>query len=86
MRAIAWLLTISYNRLLTISGGDDMFRTALFYLTIAPASGRSIGGENRHAPELADQPVYIPPWSVRLIQIQLCAVYFFTGLAKIGED
>jgi hypothetical protein len=31
-------------------------------------------------------PVFIAPWSVRLIQIQLCMVYFFTGLAKLGAD
>lgn len=89
--AIAWLLTISlHNRILwTINGGDDMFRTALFYLTIAPSGAvwsldrrRQI----RHNPAEADRPVYIAPWSVRLIQIQLCAVYFFTGLAKIGAD
>jgi hypothetical protein len=31
-------------------------------------------------------PVLIAPWSVRLLQIQLAFVYFFTGLSKIGGD
>lgn len=91
--AIAWLLTISFhNRILwTINGGDDMFRTALFYLMIAPAGATWSFDRLRQLrkakdPAEADRPVYIAPWSVRLIQVQLCAVYFFTGLAKIGAD
>ena len=29
--------------------------------------------------------VRIPPWSVRLMQIQLCVMYFFTGVSKLGD-
>jgi hypothetical protein len=100
---IAWLLTISFhNRLLwTINGGDDMFRTGLFYVAIGGIIGWICGEriapaaavwsldrrrQIRNDPAAAEKPVYIAPWSVRLIQIQLCAVYFFTGLAKIGAD
>ena len=28
----------------------------------------------------------IAPWSVRLMQIQVCLMYFFTGLAKLGDS
>lgn len=90
---IALLLTISFhNRILwTINGGDDMFRVALFYLTIAPAGAVWSLDRRRWLRRAKDaqaalEPVYIQPWSVRLIQIQLCAVYFFTGLAKVGQD
>jgi hypothetical protein len=98
---IAWLLTISFhNRLLwMLNGGDDMFRTALFYLTVsglfslrfgeavAPASAVwSVDRWRQRCKAAPDAPVYIAPWAVRLMQIQLCAVYFFTGLAKIGDD
>ena len=31
------------------------------------------------------EPGMIPVWSYRLFQVQLCAVYFFSGLAKAGK-
>jgi hypothetical protein len=82
---IALVLTISlHNRFLwTLNGGDDMFRTALFYLMLAPAGVVWSVDHWKRSDRSNPAPVYIPPWSVRLIQIQLCAVYFFTGLAKL---
>ena len=35
--------------------------------------------------ESSAEPEMIPVWSYRLFQVQLCAVYFFSGLAKAGK-
>jgi hypothetical protein len=88
---IAWFLAVSFhNRLVwTLNGGDALYRAGLFYLMIAPAGAVwSIDHwrRMRSAPAEEAGPMFIPPWSVRLIQIQLCMVYSFTGLAKIGSD
>jgi hypothetical protein len=88
---LAWLLATSFqNRLVwTINGGDGLCRVGLFCLVLAPAGAVwSIDYWRARRRTAADDagPVFIPPWSVRLIQIQLCMVYFFTGLAKVGSD
>jgi hypothetical protein len=90
---VAWALTVSFhNRLAWLNnGGDSLFRCGLFYLLFAPA-GAAWSLDARHRRRKAEQggvelpPVLIPPWSVRLMQIQLCLVYLFTGLVKVGPD
>lgn len=85
-----------------LNGGDVLFREGLFYLMLAPAGAvwsmdhflfrrrlsRQVSPAFTNAPvsHEAGPAVFIPPWSVRLIQIQLCLVYLFTGLTKLGED
>jgi predicted DCC family thiol-disulfide oxidoreductase YuxK len=29
---------------------------------------------------------FVPPWAVRVLQLELCTIYFFTGLAKLGGE
>lgn len=93
---LAWLLTVTFHTRLSwvLNGGDALLSAGLFYLMLSPAGAAwslDHRRRTRKAAAIADgvpQPeaVLIPPWSVRLIQIQLCLVYLFTGLAKIGED
>lgn len=92
---VALLLTVSFHLRIvqTTNGGDSVARCGLFYLMLAPAGAvwsldawmkRRWRSRRGLAPD--PSPVFIPAWSVRLIQIQLCLMYFFTGLVKIADD
>ena len=90
---VAWALFVSFNQRLTWvnNGGDSMMRVGLFYLMFAPSGAvwsldRLLWRWWRRGAAPASEPVLIPAWSVRLIQIQLCFVYFFTALSKLGLD
>jgi hypothetical protein len=84
---IAWALFVSFNHRLTWvqNGGDSMMRCALFYLIFAPAGAVwSLDSVlRRRGSEGSGRAVLIPPWSVRLMQIQLAVIYLFTGISKI---
>lgn len=92
----AWALTTSFQLRLswTLNGGDAVYRNALFYLMFAPAGATwSVDAwlRRRWGWGAREEPVVIPPWSVRLLQIHVCYVYLFTGLWKLwdgdwGED
>jgi hypothetical protein len=99
---LAWVLTLTFQHRIcwTMNGGDYVSRDALFYLMLAPAGAvwsldsllrkrrarRTVDGVGQAPDSNGREPVLIPPWSVRLIQIQLCAIYLFSGLAKITEE
>jgi hypothetical protein len=75
-----------------MNGGDSLFCTGLYFLLLSPAGAVwSIDHlwrrrRARARDDLsADGPVYILPWSVRLMQIQVCCMYLFTGLAKLAD-
>ena len=87
---VAWALFVSFNQRLAylMNGGDSMMRCALFYLLFAP-SGAAWSLDQllrRRRGRAAPAPATIAPWPVRLMQIQLALMYFFTGLSKIGWD
>jgi len=84
-----------------LNGGDDVGLHLLFYLMISPSGAAwSIDALRRRlrtyrdppqgfeSPALrpAMEPVLIPPWSVRLIQIQLIAVYLLNGINKLNLE
>ena len=92
---VALLLTVSFHLRIvqTTNGGDSVARCGLFYLMLAPA-GAVWSADAwmmrrwrawRGLPP-ATSPVLVPAWPVRLMQIQLCAMYFFTGLVKVVGD
>jgi hypothetical protein len=88
-----------YNRLSDLmNGGDSLARNGLYFLLLSPAgaawsvdSWRRARKEARRArarglpPPEPGRPVLVPPWSVRLMQIQLCVMYLFTGLSKLHD-
>jgi hypothetical protein len=89
---LTWALTVSFHYRYSwfLNGGDQLVRCGLFYLMFAPAGkvwsldawlGRARNGANP-----TNGPVFIRPWTVRLLQIQLACVYFFTGIYKLGDD
>jgi hypothetical protein len=82
-----------------MNGGDDLVRNALYFLVFSPAGAvwsldrawrmhrlarlaRALG----LPPPDAAAPVIVAPWSIRLMQIQLCAMYLFSGLCKADPN
>jgi len=100
-RVTSWLTFICFvsvfcrNRSI-IYGGDMVIRVMLFYIALCPAGLRwSLDAVLRRmrrddAPVGRFRPgaaVRVPIWQLRLMQFQLCAIYFTTGIAKMhGED
>jgi hypothetical protein len=88
---VALILASTFHHRLSwlMNGGDFLFRNGLYFLILSPAGTvwsldsllrRRLWGRP------ADGPVLIAPWSVRLMQIQVCTMYFFTGIVKLGPD
>jgi hypothetical protein len=70
-----------------LNTGDWLLRILSFYLVLAPAGAAlSLDRFLRHRRQFWDSPLR-SPWVVRLIQIQLSAVYLFSVWAKVqGTD
>lgn len=71
------------------NAGDDTMQLAVFLLLISPcAVALSLDRWRRWRKagiEPADAPAdFIAPWPVRLFQLQLCTIYFTTGIAKLA--
>jgi hypothetical protein len=84
---VALLLASTFHNRVpeVMNGGDALFRNGLYFLVLAPAGAAwSVDAWLRRRRTPAG-PVWIAPWSVRLMQIQLCVMYLFTGLAKLGD-
>lgn len=87
--ALTWLGTMCWiNRNPNIlNGGDDTLQVALFILLLAPC-GRALSLDawwrRRRTGDTA--ATLVPPWAVRLVQIQLCVIYLTTGLVKLKGD
>lgn len=85
---VALLLTASFQARMSwvLNGGDAVMRDALFYLFLMPSGAVwSLDAWFRQRRKGSSPgPVLIEPWSVRLAQIQLCCIYLFTGLIKLG--
>ncbi len=94
MAVLTWFLTICFiNRVPVIKNyGDCVLCVSLFYLQFMP-TGKALSLdrwlEKRRRMRLG-QPLpedwyrpMVPPWGVRLLQIQLCMLYLTTGLAKL---
>lgn len=81
--AAAWVLSVSLVHLnpYVHNTGDTVRTIILFYLMLSPCSATwSVDALRRRHP--AD--VRVPPWPVRMLFLQLVAVYFFNGLYKLS--
>jgi hypothetical protein len=88
---LLWFVTLCFhNRNRSVLNfGDHVVEIALFLLMCSPC-GRALSIDawrQRKKRARADRPVQgsatTPAWPVRLFQIQLCVIYFSTGLAKL---
>jgi hypothetical protein len=86
-----WFLTLCFinrNPILR-TGAEDVLMVGLFLLMFAP-SGKALSldrlREKRRKGEAVSEPPMTPAWPVRLIQFQVCMIYFTTGLAKLVRN
>jgi hypothetical protein len=84
-----WLATMCWvNRNPNVlNGGDDTMQLGLFFLMLSPC-GKALSLDawlRRRRPGEAG-PALVPPWSVRLFQVQLCVIYLTSGLRKLAGD
>jgi hypothetical protein len=86
---LVWALSISFANLNSYidNAGDQVRSIVLFYLVVSPCGAawsldrwwqRWRGGQGG--------PVYIHPWPLRLLFLQLIVIYFFNGFYKIIGD
>ena len=91
---VAVVLAATFNNSMVeyINGGDYLYRNGLWFLLLAPAGAtwsvdawrRRRWRQRRGIPEPPGPPM-IEPWSVRLMQIQVCCMYLFVGLTKLSD-
>jgi hypothetical protein len=83
---VAVLMAATFNNYLSeyINGGDFLLRNGLWLLLLSPA-GATWSLDARYWPPKEQGPVMIAPWSVRLMQIQICFMYLFVGLTKLDD-
>lgn len=81
------VLSISFQNLnyYIHNSGDSVRMIGLFYLMLSPCGAAwSLWNTTRKE---SNQPVYVSAWPVRLILLQLMAIYFVNGLYKFqGES
>ncbi len=79
----AGLLTIHHRNILTISGADALLMITAFWMMLAPAGAAlSFDARRRNRASKALAEPLIAPWAQRMMQIQLCVVYFMTAFEK----
>lgn len=86
---LCWVLLLSFTNLnpLINSRGDAIRDIIPFYLMLGPCGAAwsldSLIARRRGA---VHGRVFVSPWPVRMLLIQLCTIYFFTGLFKLFSD
>ncbi len=82
----ACLVSMHHRNVFPLNSGDHLMRTLSFFLMFAPA-GRAFSVDRllrlRRGLELPGTP-YIVPWAQRLLQIQVCGMYFNAVLFKLA--
>lgn len=83
---LAWLLDLTiFQRLIWVmNGGDEVARMALFYLMFSRCGAVWSVDAWRRSAKNECNPVLVPAWPIRLMQIQFCMIYFFSALAKLA--
>jgi len=83
----AWLAATSYSwrNLLILHSGDCLVRIGCFFLMFARTDGAaSLPRWLGRRTEAGDRPppAEVPAWPQRILQLQLCILYFVTGVWK----
>ncbi len=74
--AFVWLVSFHHRDILLFDGEDTVFRLMCVFLVFLPTGRHYVLG--RPNPE----PIAQPAWALRLVQIQLCLIYFASALEK----
>lgn len=87
---LAWALALSVQNtnFYLHNSGDNVRQIALFYLMLSPCGAAwSIGSWWHSRDKINQPPALIHPWAVRLLLVQLVAIYFVNGVYKLmGGD
>ena len=76
------LVSLRWRNIWVMNGGDSLLRHMGFFLALAPAGAALSVDRWRSAPERFWSHPTRAPWGLRLIQIQISAVYLFTVWLK----
>ena len=82
---VAWVLSISILNLnyYLHNSGDRIRNIILFYLMLTPCGAAwSLDNCFERKREQQTGPVYISPWALRLLFVQMAFIYFFNGFYK----
>ena len=88
--AVAWALAVSFQNSNPYlhNSGDNVRQILLFYLMLAPCGAAwSLSSWHMRRKRGEERPAFIHPWAIRLLLIQMMAIYFVNGAWKfMGED
>ncbi|GAC1474594.1 MAG: hypothetical protein NVSMB9_25250 [Isosphaeraceae bacterium] len=77
------LLSIHHRNILTNCGPDNLLLILVFYLMLSPCGvAYSLDARRARLRRGTEAEPIIVPWAQRLIQIQLCLIYFDTSILK----
>ncbi|MBY0524377.1 MAG: HTTM domain-containing protein [Gemmataceae bacterium] len=82
-----WLLSLSFARINPgiENAGDEVRGILLFYLMLCPC-GAVWSLDHRFRRRATDEPIFVWPWALRLLFVQMALIYFTNGLYKwLGE-
>ena len=82
--ALAWFIggCVHYVNPWLYNGGDAIRHILLLYLILTPCGAVWSVVRRRESAE----PVYVHPWWLRLIFLQMLIVYFVNGVSKLGPQ
>ncbi len=83
----AWALSISFLNLNPYihNAGDTVRIIVLFYLMLTPCGAAwSLDAWLRRQFRGATGPLYVAPWALRLLFVQMIVIYFFNGVFKLA--
>jgi vitamin K-dependent gamma-carboxylase-like protein len=81
---VCWACAVSFwNINPWIANGGDQLRNSLLFLVALSRSGAVWGVQSvrRHG---RAGPVLVPGWPMKALIVQLCAIYFFSGIHKLA--
>lgn len=84
---VTWVLMGSFDNLnhYVTDSGETIRYILLFYVVLTPG-GAVWSLDSLRRRDADHRPVYVSPWALRVMFIQLVLIYFMTGLYKISGD
>ena len=80
---VCWACAISFwNIIPGIGNGGDQLRNSLFLVLAFARSGAVWGVQSEHRRGQIGR-VFVPGWPVKVLIVQLCCLYFFSGVYKL---
>lgn len=82
---VVWACAVSFwNISPALTNGGDRLRNTLFLMVACGCSG-AVWGVSSVRERGDPRPILVPGWPVKVLLVQLAALYFFSGLYKIAN-